>query len=117
VFDVDDFLVEGKVGYRAVHVQIYLGNGTSVEVQIIPNSILSPFDYAYALRQKWKRSDPSQLSEEEAVAYRRDMEKGKRAMDKAWTADANAESFLSFAREQAAAKSVGRNTLSGIHQE
>src|SRR5258707_1324376 len=58
VLHVDDFLEDGKLGYRAVHAQVEIGSGISAEVQIVPRAIAEIQDEAHALRQPFKRLDP-----------------------------------------------------------
>jgi ppGpp synthetase/RelA/SpoT-type nucleotidyltranferase len=54
--DAEEFLAIPKIGgYRAVHLQIGLGDGTSVELQVVPKPMDESMEIAHAIRQPVKR--------------------------------------------------------------
>lgn len=55
VVEVDDFLERPKGGYRAVHMQVNLGNGMTAEIQLVPEGVGRVQEDAHKLYDKWKR--------------------------------------------------------------
>lgn len=80
--EVENFLANGKNGYRGVHVQMDLGNGMSAEIQLVPREISAATKLAHKLRQPWKRAvelDPKAMAAAEA-----DFVKVRAIYDAAW---------------------------------
>lgn len=81
---VDDFLDQPKNGgYRAVHVQMDMGNGLSAEIQIVPSDIVAIQKQGYEIYAKWRRKD---LTEAEKQAFAIDQVKSENLFADAWEA-------------------------------
>lgn len=82
IIELEDFLDPGKEGYRAVHMQLALGDGTSIELQLVPRPVSEVMDISHDLRQPVKRfdiKDPLQFA-----LYKQEMAKAREVMDRAW---------------------------------
>jgi hypothetical protein len=82
VIEDEDFLNTSKDGYRARHMQVALGDGTSIEVQLVPKPISDVQDIAHEMRQPVKRldlSDPAQLERFQNV-----MSEARKVFDDVW---------------------------------
>lgn len=86
LLEVEDFLGgEGKQGYRAVHVQMDLGNGMSIELQLVPKEIAEVQSEAHAIRQPIKRlAEKAEHTPEEKARVMAAFAKSKAIFDKAW---------------------------------
>jgi hypothetical protein len=82
VIEDEDFLGSSKQGYRARHLQVALGDGTSVELQLVPKPIADVQEIAHEMRQPVKRldlKDPAQLARFESV-----MNEARKVFDETW---------------------------------
>jgi hypothetical protein len=82
VVDDDNFIADSKQGYRARHMQLNLGDGTSVEIQLVPRPIADVQDIAHEMRQPVKRldlSDPANMERWTQV-----MTEARKVFDDVW---------------------------------
>jgi hypothetical protein len=84
ILDSDDKIINPIRGYRAVHMQVDLGNGMSAEIQLVPSEIAKVMDSTHGLYDKYKRLDKSKMSIEQNAAYQSDMDRIRSIHDKAW---------------------------------
>ena len=85
VIEADNFLDPGKHGYRAYHLQVALGDGTSAELQLVPRPIAAVMDDAHALRQPIKRIlDQTHASPEDMAKAKDVMAQQRVLFDDAW---------------------------------
>jgi hypothetical protein len=86
VLEDENFLVgPGKAGYRAHHLQIALGDGTSAELQIVPKPVADVMKAVHELRQPVKRIlDDRNASAEDTAKAQAVMAQGKAIFDDAW---------------------------------
>jgi ppGpp synthetase/RelA/SpoT-type nucleotidyltranferase len=86
IVEGEEFIATPKLGgYRAVHLQIGLGDGTSAELQILPKPIAEVKEEAHAIRQPVKRIfDKKNRTAEEAALADATMRKAQAIMDNAW---------------------------------
>ena len=91
VIDIDDFLEAPKLGYRAAHMQLDLGNGMSAELQVMPRAIGEVQEKVHKIYDKWKRK--TALTAEETRELQADRRRSEEIFDGAWRTSA-------FARAQ-----------------
>jgi N12 class adenine-specific DNA methylase len=85
VLEAESSMETSKEGYRAYHLQVGLGDGTSAELQIVPKPIAEVMRKAHAIRQPVKRLD---LSDPANLAHYKDvMALGRQLYDNAWNKD------------------------------
>jgi ppGpp synthetase/RelA/SpoT-type nucleotidyltranferase len=84
VIEAENFVHSPKAGYRAYHLQIGLGDGTSAEIQIVPRPIADKIDETHAIRQPFKRM--AEASPEGMARFKEAMERAVKVSDDAWTA-------------------------------
>jgi hypothetical protein len=83
VLEDDNFLETGKNGYRARHMQMALGDGTSVEVQLHPTPTAKVSDAAHEIYDSVKRlkdsKDPADVAKFEKASAQ-----GQKIFDDEW---------------------------------
>ncbi len=86
VLKVDNWLTDaGKGdGYRAIHVQLGLKNGTSTEVQLVPKQLLDVYEKYKPIYDQQKHKISGDLYGDEAVKFRKILEQAKIDRNKAW---------------------------------
>jgi ppGpp synthetase/RelA/SpoT-type nucleotidyltranferase len=87
VIDGEEFIAQPKLGgYRGVHLQLGLGDGTSVELQVLPRPIADNLDEAHAIRDPVKRIlDAKTSTPEEQARAEVEMAKSQKILDDAWS--------------------------------
>ena len=83
IIEAEDFIHPGKEGYRAVHLQIGLGDGMSAELQLVPEPVMRVMDEAHAMRQPVKRLKES-VDPADTAVYRDVMDRALKLFDDAW---------------------------------
>jgi hypothetical protein len=86
VLKVDNWLNDtGKGdGYRAIHVQLGLKNGTSTEVQLVPKQLLDVYEKYKPIYDQQKHKISGDLYGDEAVKFRKILEQAKIDRNTAW---------------------------------
>lgn len=85
VLEVDDFMAEGKNGYRAVHLQMAAPDGKhSFELQIQPGAIAAVRKEAHAIYAKWRRKPTSEFTTDDLARMDSDMNQMRGILDGAW---------------------------------
>lgn len=86
VLKIDNWLNDaGKGdGYRAIHVQLGLNNGTSTEVQLVPKQLLDVYDKYKPIYDQQKHKISGDLYGDEAVKFRKILEQAKIDRNTAW---------------------------------
>jgi hypothetical protein len=86
VLKIDNWLNDtGKGdGYRAIHVQLGLKNGTSTEIQLVPKQLLDVYDKYKPIYDQQKHKISGDLYGEEAIKFRKILEQAKIDRNTAW---------------------------------
>lgn len=86
VLKIDNWLNDtGKGdGYRAIHVQLGLKNGTSTELQLVPKQLLDVYDKYKPIYDQQKHKISGDLYGDEAVKFRKILEQAKIDRNAAW---------------------------------
>ena len=86
VLKIDNWLNDtGKGdGYRAIHVQLGLKNGTSTEVQLVPKQLLDVYEKYKPIYDQQKHKISGDLYGDEAVKFRKILEQAKIDRNTAW---------------------------------
>ena len=86
VLKIDNWLNDtGKGdGYRAIHVQLGLKNGTSTEVQLVPKQLLDVYEKYKPIYDQQKHKISGDLYGDEAVKFRKILEQAKVDRNTAW---------------------------------
>ena len=89
VIEAENFLGTGKDGYRAYHLQVGLGDGTSAEIQLVPKPIADVMEEAHDVRQPVKRiadlvASGSPVSAEDQARAKALMAQSNAILDRAW---------------------------------
>jgi len=86
VLKIDNWLNDtGKGdGYRAIHVQLGLNNGTSTEVQLVPKQLLDVYEKYKPIYDQQKHKISGDLYGDEAVKFRKILEQAKIDRNTAW---------------------------------
>jgi N12 class adenine-specific DNA methylase len=83
VLEKESSMAEPKAGYRAFHLQVGLGDGTSAELQIVPRPVSDVMAEAHAIRQPVKRLEKSK-NPTETAEFERVMASVQNVFDDAW---------------------------------
>ena len=83
IIEAEDFIRPGKEGYRAIHLQIGLGDGMSAELQLVPEPVMRVMDEAHEMRQPVKRLKES-VDPADTAIYRDVMDRALKLFDDAW---------------------------------
>lgn len=85
ILEHEDFMGgPGKDGYRAVHVQFDLGNGMSMEIQLVPREIAAVMDDAHGVYNTVKRINRATATDAEWAKVKAASAKMQAIYDKAW---------------------------------
>jgi ppGpp synthetase/RelA/SpoT-type nucleotidyltranferase len=85
VLEVDDKIAKPKSGgYRAIHMQVDLGNGMSAEIQLVPSEIAKVMDSTHGIYDKYKRLKVGEMTDDIKAAYNADMDRIRSIHDSAW---------------------------------
>jgi len=86
VLKIDNWLNDtGKGdGYRAIHVQLGLKNGTSTEIQLVPKQLLDVYEKYKPIYDQQKHKISGDLYGDEAVKFRKILEQAKIDRNTAW---------------------------------
>jgi ppGpp synthetase/RelA/SpoT-type nucleotidyltranferase len=82
VIEAENFVHSPKAGYRAYHLQVGLGDGTSAEIQVVPRPIADKMAEMHAIRQPFKRM--AEASPEGMARFKEAMESSVKISDDAW---------------------------------
>ncbi len=83
IVEADDFVDNPReFGYRAIHMQVVLDNGMTVEIQIMPSGILPVFEKDHENYERWRNK--SHLTAEEFL---------QKEADEAWAREAYVEAY------------------------
>lgn len=84
ILERDDKIAAPKSGYRAMHVQVDLGNGMSAELQIVPSRISDVQGKAHKLYDTIKRLNPEKLTPAEFQQYQQTQAQIVELFNSAW---------------------------------